>query len=231
MENNNSKKRSWLHSFVFEEGDETPENTAVNTPVFNTSIISNLSTPVANVIPTSTTVSSEKEKKVIKSLLKLLDDSNLEGPDFYEFCIALKEMQKIGGNTEEGNLYKMVYTTLRITGLTKQRLIESGNEYLKILSNYLVSFEENHEATVQNKVGSKVIEKSDIEKLINQKTAQIESMQSEIVGLKTRQQNLGKEIQIETQNIEDTKSAFISGYSKLVAELNSNLEKINQHIQ
>lgn len=226
----NEKKRSWLQSFMFEESDDS------STPVTNTSTVFNAPSPTIssqtlNVGTTQSIISSEKEKKVIESLLKLLDDSNLEGPDFYEYCIALKEMKTLGGNTDEATLFKMVYTTLKITGLTKQRLVESGNEYLKILSDYLKSFETNHEVTVQTKVGSKITEKSNVENLINQKTAQIESIQSEIIGLKNKQQVLDKEIQVETQNIEETKTSFISGYTKLVAELNSNLEKINKHIQ
>lgn len=228
MENNSKKKRSWLQEFMFEESDNS-------SPVTNSGQIT---TPAVTITPTINTITvqplsvdSEKEKKVIESLLKLLDDSNLEGPDFYEFCIALKEMQKIGGSTEESSLYKMVYTTLKITGLTKQLLVDSGNQYLKILADHLKSFESNHEDTVKHKVGSKITEKSNIEKMIGQKMVQIESLQSEIVGLKNKQQNLESDIQSETKNIEETKNAFIAGYTKLVSELNSNLQKINQHIQ
>lgn len=219
-----SNAKSWLKSFMFEEEDHTQQapagNTAVATPVIP-----------ASTVATSIPVDSEKERKVIDNLLQLLDQANLPGPDFYEFYVALKEMQKSGVALDEATLYRTVYTTLKITGLTKDKLVQSCNQYLSILNDHMKEFESNHQQTVNSKVGSKVSEKEAIDKSVSEKKAQIEALNQEIVALATKKAQLEVDIQKETENIESTKKAFMSGFNKLTGELSGNVQKINGYIQ
>jgi hypothetical protein len=219
-----SNTKSWLKSFMFEEEDHTQQAPADNTVIVKTAI------PVS----TATTyiqVDSDKERKVIDNLLQLLDQANLPGPDFYEFYVALKEMQKSGIALDEAMLYRTVYTTLKITGLTKDKLVQSCNQYLAILNDHMKEFEHNHQQTVNSKVGSKVSEKEVIDKSVADKKAQIESLNQEIAAFATKKAQLEVEIRKETENIESTSKAFMSGFNKLTGELSVNAQKINGYIQ
>lgn len=222
---------SSLKKFMFEEDNSNSNNNTV----INNGAATAVSTPVAsmatNTFVSSPNVDSEKEKKVIESLLQLLDESNLPGPDFYEFYVALKEMQKLGAILDEAKLYQTVFTTLKITGLSKDKLSQSANQYLQILQNRNKEFQENHDAAVQQKVGTKVAEQNSIDKAISEKTALIETLKSEISGLNVKKQNLETEIQQETFNVQQTKNAFESGYAKLTNEISNQLQKINSFIQ
>lgn len=209
---------------MFEEDNQTQQAPADTTSVAKPVI------PVTTVI-TSIPVDNEKEKKVIENLLELLNQANLPGPDFYEFYIALKEMQKTGVALDEAMLYRTVYTTLKITGLTKEKLIQSGNQYVAILNQHMNEFEQSHKQTVNSKVGSKVAEKDAIDKTVSEKKAMIESLNQEIVSLATKKAQLEVDIQKETENIESTKNAFMSGFNKLTGELSGNIQKINSFIQ
>ncbi len=221
-----NKSRSWskLKSFIWEEESQP------------TPTIPNTSTPTATqtiAVPVQTAgINSEKEKKVIEDLLQLFDDSDLPGPDFREFTIALKEMQKLGTNMDEASIFKAVFSTLKIAGLSKETLVSTGtNQYLKILSDYRKEFDINHQKEVSNKIKSKIIQADEIKKSVDDKMKLIESLQLEINNLKKDFEKFEIEIKKEESNIEETNKAFYSGHGKLTTELTSILEKINKYIQ
>src|SRR5580698_1447673 len=80
---------------------------------------------------------------------KLLSEANIPGPDYYEFARMIAVMQTI---PDESARYNAAFAGLQVQGLDKQRLLDTGGEYLRILTTDAAQFQATVDAKYQEKV-------------------------------------------------------------------------------
>ena len=178
-------------------------------------------------------VNQEKEEKAFMHFLNLLDKANLPGPDFFEFYNALKENVKIlgGSITDEKMLYLMVYNSLKGMGLKAEILHTSGEQYVSLLKEQYDLFNSENQNIIDNAVGARQ-KKIDLHnQAIQEKQAQIQKLQEEIVAHNTDIQNIHIEIQNETGNIEETRIAFESAFNRINTDCTQVKSKAKMYIQ
>lgn len=151
--------------------------------------------PVQNTTPSDFTTKSfgssksnelsgaEKSEEYVKHFDKLMEDANLPGPDFFEFIVALREMDS---NAVPDNMkYKMTFSAFKAMGVTQEKLIQSGEQYLSIINQNALEFDKEASEekaridSIDNKVAQKQALIEDLNKQIAATMQEISSLQNE----------------------------------------------------
>jgi hypothetical protein len=104
---------------------------------------------------------------------QLFEQSNLPGPDYFEFS---KMVDSMGTAIPIDTRIIAAFNGLKIQGLTREKLLNTAQEYLKILEADSVNFT----AKVNDEIQSKKKAAEDMQRLIEQKKAAVEQLQKEI---------------------------------------------------
>jgi hypothetical protein len=104
---------------------------------------------------------------------QIFDQANLPGPDYYEFS---KMVDSMGTAIPLETRIFAAFSGLKIQGLTKERLISSASEYIRILDADAINFSKK----VQEEVTSKKKSVEETAKLVEQKKQAMEQLQKEI---------------------------------------------------
>src|SRR5687768_9119098 len=84
-------------------------------------------------------LNAEEFDKFEKHFEKLFDQTNLPGPDYYEF---MKMMETLEAHIkDEKARMSATYASLTIQGLTKEKLVETANKYKEVISHDKAQFE------------------------------------------------------------------------------------------
>lgn len=151
---------------------------------------------------------------------KLFSDSNLPGPDYYEFA---KMTQAMIGIADEKARYSAAFAGLGVQGLDKNKLLNSTAAYLKILETDAVSFNSTVDAAITEKVQARQQE-------IQNKQQRIEQLSAEISSLKDQIQLLQIEVNENEEKIENNTGGYKLCSEKMKQEILGDMEKIKQYI-
>ncbi|HVF82535.1 MAG TPA: hypothetical protein VM884_11395, partial [Flavisolibacter sp.] len=110
---------------------------------------------------------------------RLIAEANLKNPlfqgtDYKEFVDSKIDIDDI---TDEALKYKTAFNVLKSTGLTKEKLLSTGQEYLNIIGRDLNNFQGAHAGQYQKEVRQK-------EGLIQKKAEELQSLTQRINTLK-----------------------------------------------
>ncbi|HEY0042448.1 MAG TPA: hypothetical protein VGB71_17365, partial [Flavisolibacter sp.] len=88
---------------------------------------------------------------------KLIDEANrtnpvFQGTDYKEFVDSKIDIDDI---TDEGLKYRTAYNVLKSTGLTREKLLATGQEYLNVIGRDLNAFQGAHAQKYQKEVRQK----------------------------------------------------------------------------
>jgi hypothetical protein len=152
---------------------------------------------------------------------KLFRESNIPGPDYFEFTKMTEAMHAI---TDERSRYTAVFAGLSVQGLDKQKLLSTADQYVRILETDASQFLSTVETALKEKVHQKKIEAEDKNKRILQLSQEIQLLQEQVLAL-----------QQEINENEDKIEASTGGY-KIASELmkqriQADIQKIKQFIQ
>lgn len=217
------------------KGNITKKDVAENNPITNNTTEKN--TPAESKLSwksTSSNLSSGEisnpetggtySQKIFDSLSKAIFDSNLPGEDYLEFMQALKAMHDIP--LEENIKMKTVFATLSTKGLTVQKILESGDYYLKILENEKSKFYMALEGQKKGNLGEKTKTITRLEEQNKEKAEQIKKLTEEIKQNSTKIESLRKEINEADTKIKTTENNFIFTLEKISGQIKTNIEKI-----
>lgn len=155
---------------------------------------------------------------------KLFEDSNLPGPDFFEFTKSKENMLKITPGLSDQQYFLMTYGALAPSGLTKEKLLETSKHYIDILDKELsdlnANFSEKRKELVLDKLDQIEVER---QKLIDLQK-QIETVNQNIIRL--TQESTTNE-QTLTNNLQQYTIANAEMKNLILADV----EKIKQFIQ
>lgn len=207
-------------------GQGVPAQAAAASSVFTPSTGASFVTPSLGIV-------GAINQKVIEHLVGVLEQANIPGVDYYEFKKALEANKSISGvGLTEEILYKMTFGAIAQmeVGVTADKLISTGNQYLQILQKEL----DDYHADIENR---KVTEIGDREKQIEQLKSDNEAKQQQILELSNEMQtNID---QINTLNTDITAKSgellqkvkdFEVTYKLISDGISENLSKIQKYL-
>lgn len=155
---------------------------------------------------------------------KLIDEANrtnplFQGTDFKEFVDSKVDIDDI---TDEALKYRTAYNVLKSTGLTKEKLLSTGQEYLNLIGRDMNAFQSAHAQKYRKEVGEK-------DALIQKKAAELQQLTQRINALKAEINQLTQDIKLTKDGLDTTKNSFLLAGEKKQKEIETELQKIVQH--
>ncbi|HET7896783.1 MAG TPA: hypothetical protein VFL47_03920 [Flavisolibacter sp.] len=150
----------------------------------------------------------------------LFADANLPGPDYYEFAKMVEAMTVIA---DEKSRYLAAFAGLTVQGLSKEKLLSTAEEYLKMVETDAAAFQQTLEATLKEKVQDKQQEREDI-------NGRIQQLSQEITELRNRLADLQNEIKENEEKIYGNSNSYKEAAESMKAKISSDIERIQQHV-
>lgn len=190
--------------------------------ITNNNSSENNATQVPQYAPSGTITGPMPEHE--KYFEKLIEEANVknalfQGTDYKEFVDSKVDIDDI---TDEALKYKTAFNVLKSTGLTKEKLLSTGQEYLNIIGRDLNAFQSAHAQQYQKEVKQK-------EQLIQKKAVDLQQLTQQINNLKTEINQLTREIDLTKEKLNTTKNSFLLAGEKKQKEIQLELNKISQY--
>ena len=152
---------------------------------------------------------------------KLIDEANrtnpyFQGTDFKEFIDSKFDIDDI---QDEALKYRTAYNVLKSTGLTREKLLATGQEYLNIIGRDLNAFQGAHAQKYQKEVGTK-------EQSIQKKASELQALAQRMNQLKAEINSLTQEINLTKEKLGTTKNSFLLAGERKQTEIEAELKKI-----
>jgi len=152
---------------------------------------------------------------------RLIDEANAKNPlfqgtDYKEFVDSKVDIDDI---QDEAIKYKTAYNVLKSTGLTKEKLLSTGQEYLNIIGRDLNAFQSAHAQQYQKEVRQK-------ELLIQKKAEELQTLTQRINALKTEINQITNDINLTKDKLNTTKNSFLLAGENKQKEIQTELQKI-----
>jgi hypothetical protein len=188
-------------------GSNSPVNTAIQTPTYS---------------PTGTIAGPLTEHE--QYFEKLIDEANAKNPlfqgtDFKEFVDSKFDIDDI---TDEAIKYRTAFNVLKSTGLTKEKLVSTGQEYLNLIGRDLNAFQSAHAQQYQKEVRQK-------ELVIQKKAEELQALTQKINALKTEINQITQDINLTKDKLNTTKNSFLLAGENKQKEIQTELQKIAQY--
>jgi archaellum component FlaC len=185
----------------------------VRQPAGNTSGGTSVSQPVE--------ISSSGYQKHFDELIEEANNKNsfFQGTDFKEFIDSKSDVEAIA---DEPTKYRTAFNVLKRTGLTKERLIITGNEYLNVIDRDIKSFESVYDQQYRAEVEQK-------EQLLQQKSQELEALNQKIATLSQEIKQVSQDVVQSKGKLIANKNAFVQAGEQKKKEIKTELEKIDQY--
>lgn len=157
---------------------------------------------------------------------KLIDDANAQNPifqgiDYKEFVDSKVDIDDI---TDEALRYKTAYNVLKSTGLTREKLMSTGQEYLNLIGRDLNAFQSAHNQQYAKEIRGK-------EQAIQKKAEELQTLTQRINVLKSEINSLTQEINLTKDKLSTTKNSFLLAGENKQKEIVTELEKISHYFK
>ncbi len=213
---------------VFVEIDETSTDTNNNATVNNQTIVTgNLKNPTNNDIPMASLNQLDIDK-FEHHFDKLFEQSNMPGPDYYEFCKVQETLE--AHIPDEKTRFSAAFASLSIQGLTKQRLIEAAAYYKEVITADKLKFEQAIDKKSNSDLESRKISVVDMEKKIVENSELIKKLTKEISDSQVKITTVKKEIEEEEKRLSSNKSGYKMAYEAMLNKINQDILKIQSNL-
>lgn len=184
----------------------------------------NNATPVSyNTSPNSSPKSAPLNDyhQYFENLIEEANTNNplFQGTDFKEFIDSKIDVEAIA---DEGTRYKTAFNVLKRTGLTKERLITTGGEYLKLIDQDLKGFADAYNQQYKADVEQK-------EQLLQKKAEELKALNDKISALNQEMKQLSEQVIQNKEKLNVNKTAFVDAGENKKKEIEIELQKINQY--
>ncbi len=171
-------------------------------------------------------LSNEDISKFEKHFAQLFEQTNLPGPDYFEFWKTMDTLE--AHIPDEAARINAVYASLKIQGLTKQILINSAGVYkdaiLKDKANFESAVQRKSEAEISGREAS--IQKLEQER--EEKRLLIEKLQQEIEASAGQIEQLKQEIAVEHGKIDAAQRGYLAACTAMVDKIEKDVERFQQ---
>ncbi len=155
---------------------------------------------------------------------KLVEEANLRnllfnGADFKEFVDSKLDIDDIA---DEALKYKTAFNILKGSGLTKEKLLSTGQEYLNIIGRDLNTFLSAFAHQYKKEVGKN-------EALIQKRAEELQALTQKATALKKEINQLTQEISLTKDKLNTHKNSFLLAGENKQKEIQTELQKIAQY--
>lgn len=155
---------------------------------------------------------------------KLIEEHNtrnplFQGPDYKEFVDSKVDIDDI---QDEALKYKTAYNILKSSGLTKDKLLSTGQEYINLIGRDLNAFQSAQALQYKKEVGHK-------EQLIQKKAEELQALSQKMNALKSEINQLTQEVTLTRDTLNTTKNSFLLAGEKKQKEIQTELQKIAKY--
>lgn len=158
--------------------------------------------------------------KFVQHFEQLFAEANLPGPDYYEFSKMVEAMQLI---PDEKARYIAAFAGLQVQGLSREKLLETAAEYLKMVAVDAAAFQQTLSVALQEKVKEK-------QEAAAEKKQRIQQLSQEIAELQTQVETLQTEIGENEAKITGNSEAYAKTAAAVKAKIQTDIERINRHL-
>ena len=157
---------------------------------------------------------------------KLIDEANARNPlfagaDFKEFVDSKIDIDDI---TDEAVKYQTAFNILKNHGLTKEKLMSTGQEYLNIVGRDLNAFQGAHAQLYKKELGQK-------DELVKKKAEELQMILQRVNVLNSEINQLTQDINITKDKLNTIRNSFLLAGEKKQKEIQTELKKIAQYFQ
>ncbi|MEJ7828366.1 MAG: hypothetical protein WKF91_09230 [Segetibacter sp.] len=200
------------------QAESVPISSAGNTNAASTSPIS------ASTSATSSSTGSADPSEYKKHFENLIEEANAKNPlfagtDFKEFIESKTDVEAI---SDEETKYKTAFNVLKRTGLTKEKLLSTGQEYINIIDNDIKAFDNAFAQKYKVDVEQK-------EQLVQQKAQELQVLNQKISALDQEMKQMSQEVIQGKEKLNSNKNLFISAGEGKKKEIETELQKIKQY--
>ena len=231
-----------LKPFVYfnpqeENEDSTKENTlrqntvikeevSIADNVENVSVANTTTATAPTYTPSQATSSSNSSASndYHKYFENLIEEANakipmFQGTDFKEFIDSKIDVEAIA---DEDMRYKTAFNVLKRTGLTKEKLVTTGQEYIKLIDQDLKGFTDAYNQQYKADVETQ-------EQLLQRKAEELQALNDKISALNQEMKQMSEQVVQNKEKLSLNKNAFISAGEEKKNEIQMELQKINQY--
>lgn len=221
-----------LKSIFVVEGEETEKETTekkgTEPSKEKTTEASKSSTPKSSSTVTPI-AEGKRDEKIIDTLFKAIENSNLNGFDYLEFKQSVKGLEKIV--LDEATRFKSAFATASTMGVTMNKLVETAEYYAKILDKEREEFVKAASNQSNNLIEKRKQELDLMLKGMGEKKKMIEQLQEELKVSEEKIKTIQKGIDKATIKIENTKKNFEVSFSYLRNQIVADIDKIKTYLK
>ncbi|HKG69790.1 MAG TPA: hypothetical protein VKA92_13045 [Segetibacter sp.] len=220
-ENEGSTKESTL-----QQKNVIKEKVSIADNVENVSAVNTTTATAPPYTPSQATNSSNSSASndYNKYFENLIEEANakipmFQGTDFKEFIDSKIDVEAIA---DEDMRYKTAFNVLKRTGLTKEKLVTTGQEYIKLIDQDLKGFTDAYNQQYKADVETQ-------EQLLQRKAEELQALNDKISALNQEMKQMSEQVVQNKEKLSSNKNAFISAGEEKKNEIQMELQKINQY--
>lgn len=177
-----------------------------------------------SVAPVSGTAPAYPVTDYHKHFDELIEEANeknrlFQGTDYKEFADSKSDLEAI---TDEPAKYRTAFNVLKRTGLTKEKLLSTGKEYINIVDLDLKAFDNAYKQQYGVDVENK-------ESLLQQKSNELQVLSEKIAALNAEIKELNRQAAESKDRLAANKKAFTLAGENKKNEIQSELQKIERY--
>ncbi len=178
--------------------------------------------PIPTYAPTGTLAEPLPEHEAYFD--QLIDQANAQNPlfqgtDYKEFVDSKLDIDDI---KDEALKYRTAYNVLKSTGLSKEKLLSTGQEYINLIGRDMNAFQSAHAQQYGNEVRQKELQ-------IQKKAEELQVLAQRINELKAEINNLTQDVNLTKDKLNTIRQSFLLAGEKKQKEIESELQKIAQY--
>lgn len=202
---------------VFVEFDE--DATKTETPVNTEQVY----TPQPKISPAQH-LNDEDIDKFEKHFEKLFEQTNLPGPDYYEF---FKMMETLEPHIhDEKARISATFASLSIQGMTKEKLIDTAKKYMDVVHSDKANFEKALKDAGTSEVDQRKRKLQELEAMIQKNSETIQKLTKEISDGQVLMGKLKVEVQEEENKFNKNRSGYNIACEAMLTKITTDIQKI-----
>ena len=210
-----------------QQADQKVENNHIATdenPAIPFTTNASINKPLKQYTPLPGTANSgvyPEHEKHFENLIEQANANNpiFQGTDYKEFVDSKVDLNAI---PDEATKYRTAFNVLKSTGLTKEKLITTGQEYINIIGRDLNAFQGTHAQQYQKEVKQK-------ELLIQKKAEEVHALTQKLAVLNAEIKQISQEVTQTKDQLNAIRNSFLMAGEHKQMEIYNELQKINQY--
>ena len=170
------------------------------------------------------------DKKFVDHFVLLIENSNLKGPDYFEYMQAHKSLSGLGLSEEKQ--YQAAWASFKaMGGITDVKVLtNTANQYVGVLDNDRQGFTKDVEAAITEKVGGLKNALKSTQDENEAMAKQIIDLQNRINGNNEKITKITSDITEQSGKITTNKNNYEITYSSFVEQIKGDIAKITQYL-